>query len=116
MDPASILFAAAAAHAAQAPVRPVRLQTEPVAGTELLSVVGESHVACSARYRLEVTAGAAGSANRSIQSGVAQLQPGRRVTLVNLRLAGQGSPKVSAILTVEPCGGQPYQQIWTSAD
>jgi hypothetical protein len=38
------------------------------------------------------------------------------VTLINLRLAGQGSGEVSAILTVEPCGGQPYQQIWTSAD
>ena len=116
MDPASILFAAAAAHAAQAPVRPVRFETGPVVGVELISVVGESPVACSARYRLEVTAGAAGSASRSVQSGVAQLEPGRRVTLVNLRLAGQGIPKVSAILTVEPCSGKPYQQIWTSTD
>ena len=116
MDPASILFAAAAANAAQAPVRPIRLETGPVAGAELLSVIGESPVACSARYRLEVTAGTAGSANRSVQSGVAQLQPRRRVTLVNLRLAGQGSRQVSAILNVESCGGQAYQQIWTSPD
>jgi hypothetical protein len=83
---------------------PIHLVVETLDDTVRLKVVGESDVALSAAYSLEVS----GGGNRSLQRGQATLRPGVSATLVTLTL-GSGKDW-AATLRVSPDGGQPYQR------
>lgn len=87
---------------------PLRLEVHQAAGKNVIEVVGESPVACSASYRLQVSDTRGG--NRSVTAGTATIAPGVRHTFATVAL-GPESNSV-AKLDVSPCGGAPYQQAW----
>src|SRR3546814_17743265 len=78
-----------------------------VGGGVRLKVIGASDEIMAASYALEVTEGR--GANRSVQRGTARLRPGAPVPLVTLTL-GHANAGWSALLTVSPEDGTPYQQ------
>ena len=106
IGPLAVLAAAMTGAPASEAV-PIRLAAEPVGEGVRLSVIGDSDVAMTARYSLEVVASEGG--NRSVQRGEAHLQPGRAATLATVTL-GQAGRGWSAILKVSPEGGAPYER------
>ncbi len=107
-----VFFAAAMTAAPASEPVPVRLAVEPAGEGVRLTVIGESDVAMTARYSLEVVASEGG--NRSVQRGEARLRPGATATLATVTLghAGRGW---SAMLKVSPEGGAPYERSVDSA-
>lgn len=102
-----LLAAPAMNQAAPAEAPPIRLVSEEVGEGVRLKVIGASDEAVAASYALEVTGGK--GANRSVQRGTARLRPGDPVTLVTLTL-GNADAGWSALLTVSPEDGTPYEQ------
>jgi hypothetical protein len=94
---------------------PLHLVTEPVAGGIRVRVVGISAVACDARFSLEVSNRSGGGTSRSVQRGVARLQPGVASTAATLTLANAGPESWSARLVVDSCGGERYEEVSGSA-
>jgi hypothetical protein len=86
---------------------PIRLTVEQNENAVVLQVIGLATTACHANYALEVT----GGGNRSTQRGTAALQPNAKVTLVTLRLASQSGSGWSALLSVDSCNGEKYEQL-----
>ncbi|PWG01909.1 curli-like amyloid fiber formation chaperone CsgH [Sphingosinicella humi] len=106
-------FAAAMTGAPASEAVPIRLAAEPVGEGVRLTVIGDSDVAMTARYSLEVVASEGG--NRSVQRGEAHLQPGRAATLATVTL-GQADRGWSAILKVSPEGGAAYERSAASTN
>ena len=100
---AAMIFAAGASSAANA-VRPLRLEINRDGGATIIRVVGATETPTSASYNLEV--GSAG--NRSVQTGVAHLQPGVQSIVATVRLGGQAP--ASAKLTVNPSAASEYRE------
>lgn len=80
----------------------------------MITLVGDSPTALSARYSLEVTGGVPGTSNRSVQSGTARLEPGRPAVLTSLRLAEGKGASWAARLHVTPSIGAAYDVQWRS--
>lgn len=100
---AALLFAAGASSTAN-DARPLCLQIDRDGDATIIQVVGAARSATSASYNLEV--GSAG--NRSVQKGVAHLQPGVRTVVATVRLGGQAP--ASAKLTVNPSAAPEYHE------
>ena len=80
-----------------------------------MRVVGHSPVQCDAIYALEVTNGAAGASNRSVQRGTARLRPGIGATVATLTLATASHEAWTARLKVDPCGSaRTYTEVRSS--
>ena len=99
---AAIIFAAGASTANG--TNPLRLQIDRDGDATVIQVVGVAESATSASYNLEV--GSAG--NRSVQKGVAHLQPGVRTVVTTVRLGGPAP--ASAKLTVKPSEAPEYYE------
>ncbi|GAA0728872.1 curli-like amyloid fiber formation chaperone CsgH [Sphingomonas japonica] len=95
--------------AAQEAHAPIYLETETDGDMVSVRVVGNADAATDATYTLAVSSGGSGS-NRSVQSGRARLEPGRRVTLINLKVSRGGSDDWSAKLDVTPTSSASYTQ------
>lgn len=114
IDPTHLLTLAVAGAADFAGIegtqaRPLRMHIEQSGDFEIVRVKGESTVACSASYELEVKSGPGGG-NRSRQSGTATLHPGKPVTVATVRFLAAGNSGWEASLSVRPCNGPPYQE------
>jgi hypothetical protein len=94
---------------------PLRLEVEQEGNAGIVRLIGDSPVACSASYELEVGNSGGAGGNRSIHRGVARLQPGRPTTLVSVKFGTGDQRGWLARLSVQPCSGPDYQQIWHSA-
>lgn len=82
--------------------RPITLVAKQDESGLHLQVLGSSPVAMAARFTLETRSGG----NHSVQKGNARLQPGQPVSLTTVNLSKADS--WSAVLRVEPEGGEPY--------
>jgi hypothetical protein len=100
---AAMIFAAGASSTANG-TKPLRLQIDRVGDATVVQVVGVAESATTASYNLEV--GSAG--NRSVQKGVAHLQPGVRTVVTTVRLGGPAP--ASAKLTVKPSAAPEYYE------
>ncbi|MBR0552540.1 curli-like amyloid fiber formation chaperone CsgH [Stakelama marina] len=113
----SVLLAAAVGAMSAQPTdegagqRPIYLATEQHADSVELRVVGEADAATEARYALEVTGGANGNRNRTVQRGTARLVPNRKVVLMTLRLGSQSGTHWTAKLHVEGADGADYDIV-----
>lgn len=95
--------------------RPIQLQVNQADGQLVIRLIGQSQAAISARYELELASGAAGSTNRSVQRGTANLRPGKAVTLATLRMSNPNGASWTARLHVTPSSGEPYDVEWNGA-
>lgn len=91
---AAILASAAASSGN--PMKPLQLNVEQQGKATVIRVIGFSDRASSVPYALHVTAGG----NRSVQRGVAHLQPRVQATVATVRLVS--NRPLSAKLTVQP--------------
>lgn len=99
---AAIMLAAAAPQAGD--TRPLRLQIERDGAHTVIRVVGAAEKQMSAAYDLQV----ASAGNRSVQKGVAHLQPGVRTIVATVRLGGEAP--ASAKLRVRPDASSEYEE------
>lgn len=95
--------------------RPIHLEVNQADGQLVIKLVGDSQAPVSARYQLELASGAAGSNNHSVQSGTANLLPGKIVTLATLRVSNPKGARWTARLHVTPSSGEPYDLEWNGA-
>jgi hypothetical protein len=95
--------------------RPIQLEVNQADGQLVIRLIGESQAPVSARYRLELASGSAGSSNHSVQSGTANLKPGKAVTLATLRVSNPAGARWTARLHVTPSSGDPYDLEWNGA-
>ena len=109
MLPVLVLSAVLAGPAAL-PAMPLKLEVATSDGMSVIKIVGESAVACSASYQLQVSDNRGG--NRSTTAGNVKLQPGVRQTLATVALGPESARSTIAKLDVQPCGGAAYQQAW----
>jgi hypothetical protein len=100
------------AGAAPPPAVPLKLEVSTTGGTSIIRLIGESPVACTASYRLEVTDSRGG--NRSVSGGKATIAPGQRQTLATVTLGPDSARTTTAKLEVQPCGGASYEQAWST--
>lgn len=110
MIPLVMLAGATAGGGGHAVSIPLTLQVRTDAGVKVIEVVGESAVACSATYRLEVTDGL--GRNRSVTAGSAQMIGGARQIIATVKLNSNAAASTVASLEVKPCNGPPYKQSW----
>jgi hypothetical protein len=110
--PVLVLSAALAAPVPSAAM-PLKLEVSTSGGTSVIRIVGESPVACSATYKLQVSDN--GGGNQSTTAGNATLAPGVRQTLATVALGADSARTTVARLDVQPCGGAAYQQAWPPA-
>jgi hypothetical protein len=93
---------------------PLRLEVSEAAGQVIMCVVGESPVAVSASYELEVQGGAGASRNRSVQRGTAILRPQQPVTVATVKVGSSASEWLAVRLHVSPSSGTAYDLVWSS--
>jgi len=109
------LFAIAASVAATASsttgTRPMRLEVETQGNSNILRVIADSSTACTATYTLAVT-GSGG--NRSVNRATVHLPTRGPVTVATVKVNRSTGAATTATLDVFPCGGKPYQQVWSS--
>jgi hypothetical protein len=110
--PALMLSSAVAAAIPAAAMTPLKLEVSTSGGASVIRIIGESPVACSASYQLEVRDAQHG--NRSVTGGNATLTPGIRQTVATVALGAGSAGTTVATLDVKPCGGKPYQQAWSA--
>ena len=110
----SILLAAAAAmlsDAAPPAGAPIRLVITEEGHSIRLQVVADTDEPVTARYSLEVESEGRAGRNRSAQSGNAREVVGHGVVLSSSRISRPEGGSWSALLRVEPVGGQPYEEV-----
>ena len=110
-----MIILAAASAAAAIPSRPLNLHVDQSGGMLVITLIGDSRAPMSANYSLEVTGGANGNSNRSVQSGTARLGQGHPVVVATLRLGELKGATWAARLWVTPSLGSPYDLQWRSA-
>jgi hypothetical protein len=108
----TLLLAGLAAAIPPPAAAPLRLEVDTSGKTTVVTILGESLIACTASYRLEVSD--ARSGNRSVTAGSATLQPGVRQTVAKVALGPDSARTTLARLHVEPCGGKIYEQAWAA--
>ena len=94
--------------------QPLTLVADAADGIVRLTVKGLSATRCEARYELDVASGASGRTNRSRQSGVARLAPGKTAMVATVTLGKVDGDDWSARLSVSGCGAPPYELLANS--
>lgn len=110
----AIAAAAAAVSGNGNPAQPVRLEVESKPDASIVRVIARGSATCTATYELAVTA--SGGGNRSVNRGTVKLPSRGEVTVATVKVGRNPGSATKATLDVTPCGGTPYQQVWTSAE
>ena len=105
LDILCILLAAGTSQGAD-DVRPLRLHVEREGNATIVQVVGTAAAPVSASYDLQVTSGG----NRSVQRGVAKLQPGVRTTVATLRLNAE-RPARARLTVSSPVVAEYHEEV-----
>lgn len=90
------------------PNQPVRLDIVDAGDHVTITVIGASDVPVNAGFHLNVTSAGRGGTNHNVQSGRAQLVPGKPVTMVTLSVSTEALSEWHATLNVERDGKPAY--------
>ena len=82
-----LMLSAALAAPVPSAAMPLKLEVSTNGGTSVISIIGESPVACSASYKLQVSDKRGG--NQSTTAGNATLAPGVRQTLATVAVGAE---------------------------
>ena len=91
---------------------PIRLEVESRGDANIVRVIADGGPECAATYELAVTGN--GGSNRSVNRGTIRLPSRGPVTVATVKVSRGANAATTATLDVSPCGGKPYQQVWSS--